>query len=100
MLVTAVAVSGSSSAAIRLPTLFGQVRPATWANGDGSFLAAGLDGDGHKTFGHIRWVRWTTTDALGWAFGWERRPRPCALTPTGCPTNDPFYFKLASKRPF
>lgn len=91
-----------------LPRLYGQVRPAmVWTTGDGTAAAGGPDGHGgialaNKTsllraFGHIRWIRWTATQAVGLATEWVREDRPCVSQPSGCHSNDIFTYKPKSR---
>jgi hypothetical protein len=64
----------SATVSRSLPTINGQVRPATFGNGDGSFITGGPDGTGrHYNLGHIRWVGWTSSRATGWGVGWTWR---------------------------
>jgi hypothetical protein len=85
ILVLFIVVSGCSSGT-RLPTLGGDVRPAWWANGDGSWFVGGLDGTGQRdkrgypNVGHIQWARWSSSEAIGWGVGWDR-----CLDARGCP---------------
>jgi hypothetical protein len=92
-----------------LPRLFGQVRPAmVWTTGDGTAAAGGPDGHGGialasttsllRAFGHIRWIRWTPTEAVGLATEWVRADRPCASKPSGCHSNYIFTYKPKSSR--
>ncbi len=94
------AMAGSAASATSLPTIGGEFRPAHLGNGDGSQMWGGLDGNGRTSLGHIRWTRWSATEAVGLAWAWDRGPKPCALRPKGCGGNDPFLYKLDSKRPF
>ncbi len=66
------------------PMLGGEVRPASWGNGDGSWIVGGPDGTGkdkkpgYPNLGHIQWTRWSSTrsDWLGCRLGSvPRRPR-------------------------
>lgn len=82
-----------------LPKLFGNFRPVmVWTTGDGSAAAGGPDGDGRKSFGHIRWVSWTGTTAVGLAVTWVRRPLPCVYAHRTCPHHIYGYYKLESRR--
>ena len=97
VLLAAVAVASGCGDSSRLPTLFGEIRPATWANGDGSWFAGGLDGTGRSVkpgkvdFGHIRWTKWSNREAVGYAVGWSR-----CIDARGC--KQPYT--LDSKRQF
>lgn len=98
VLAVAFVVSGCG-ASKHLPTVGGEVRPATWGNGDGSYILGGPEGTGRAAnLGHIRWTDWTATEALGWGVGWDRMPKPCADTSRGCHDYDPFFYKLDSKQ--
>ena len=85
MLVIAIAASGCGSAT-RRPTLGGEVRPASWRNGDASWIVGGLDGTGrfnnptYPNVGHIQWARWSSTEAIGRGVSWDR-----CLDYRGCP---------------
>ncbi len=51
-----------------------------------------------KSFGHIRWIRWTEDEAIGSAVEWVRWPLPCSYTSHGCPHHIYFYYKPKSRR--
>lgn len=70
-LIAAVTTSSSVTAAGKLPTINGELRPAVFGNGDGSIITGGPDGTGINNLGHIRSVTWTSSNAAGWGISWS-----------------------------
>jgi hypothetical protein len=93
MVVTAVFVLAvSTAAAAQLPTIGAEVRPSVIANGDGSAITGGLDGTGRDgNLGHIQWITWSTTEAVGLGVEWDR-----CINYRSCP----HAYTLSSKHPY
>ena len=60
-----------------------QVRPSVVDyTGDGSGVLGGFDGTGRGHYGHLRWTRWTATQALGHGAVWIDDCAPDCATGT------------------
>ena len=60
-----------------------KVRPSVVSyTGDGSGFLGGFDGTGGRNFGHLRWSRWTKTQAVGSGADWSYDR--CGVPRKGC----------------